>query len=230
MRPRSHIVAWMIAFVSVTAAGVVYRHVAKTAMQPVRLPVPLERFPMEVGAWSGEDVPIAETVLKVAQNDDYLCRGYRRLSPDQSATLYVAFSSRPRTMLGHRPTVCYVNSGWSHEGTDRSEIRSGEGQAVPCLIHRFREPMRAQSEIIVLNYYIVNGNLTTDESVFTGLGWRTPNIGGNAARYVAQVQISSVQESAARALGEDLTDAILKFLPDSQGRVEMAEQAQAGSQ
>jgi len=58
---------------------------------------------------------------------------------------------------------------------------------------------------------------------FSGVGWRTPNIEGNPARYVAQVQISSIIENSIRTAAKDMTDLILEFFPDENGRVGAAE-------
>jgi len=70
-----------------------------------------------------------------------------------------------------------------------------------------------------LNFYILNGQITTDESDFSGPFGRRPNIAGDPARYVAQVQISSVLENSIRTAAKDMTDLILNFLPDRNGRV-----------
>jgi hypothetical protein len=70
----------------------------------------------------------------------------------------------------------------------------------------------------VLNFYIVNGAATIDESVFSGIGWRTPNIGGNAARYITQVEISSVLEHAVRSTASEIIESLFDFFPDEQGR------------
>jgi hypothetical protein len=78
-------------------------------------------------------------------------------------------------------------------------------------------------EIVVLNFYIVNGLLSSSENVFTGVGWRTPNIAGDPARYVAQVQISSVLENAVLGAARDMTEIILDFFPDQDQRVRAAE-------
>jgi hypothetical protein len=75
---------------------------------------------------------------------------------------------------------------------------------------------------VVLNFYILNGQLTANEDTFSGIGWRTPNIGGNPARYVAQVQISSVLENSARRATADMSELLLDFLPDANGRVRAA--------
>ena len=51
-----------------------------------------------------------------------------------------------------------------------------------------------------------------------GIGWRTPNLAGDPARYVAQVQISSVYEEWVLAAAIDFTDEILLFFPDQEGQ------------
>jgi hypothetical protein len=46
-----------------------------------------------------------------------------------------------------------------------------------------------------------------------------PNIAGDPARYIAQVQISSFSENAIRAAIDDMADTIIDFLPDPGGIV-----------
>jgi hypothetical protein len=71
-----------------------------------------------------------------------------------------------------------------------------------------------------LNFYILNGQLTTDENDFSGLLGRRPNIAGDPARYVAQVQISSVLENSIRNIATDMMDLVLDRLPDENGKVQ----------
>ena len=124
-------------------------------------------------------------------------------------------------MTGHRPRVCYVGSGWIHDSTEQLQTISNNGIAIPCLIHRFHKPAPENTEIIILNYYILNGKLTCDESSFSGVVWRTPNIAANAARYIAQVQISSVLEYSVCSAAKDFTDRILDYFPDENGKVKV---------
>jgi hypothetical protein len=103
--------------------------------------------------------------------------------------------------------------------TEKTTLTSSFGRSIKCLIHRFYQPGELRNEIVVLNFYIVNGQITDDESVFTGLDWRTPNIAGDAARYVAQIQISSTLENSVRIAAKDMVDRILNFFPDENGIV-----------
>ena len=221
-RPVTGIWLWPLTVVLLIFSGIAYRSVAEhmqsVAGSPITLPVALNEFPLEVGQWSGREVPIPANVQRVAGNDDFLSRLYVNQATGQWASIYVAFTARPRTMLGHRPQVCYPAHGWIHDSTDHKKVISRSGLEIPCLLHRFHRPAPNYEEMLVLNFYIVNGLLTDDESVFSGVGWRTPNIAGDPARYVAQVQVSSVLENSAWTAAKDMTDLILEYFPG--GKVE----------
>ena len=225
--------AGVIAAVVLLFTGVGYHQLAGRLKvvtgTPIELPLPLNAFPTQVGAWAGKDVPISETVQRVTGCDDYLNRLYVHGLDDRWANVYIAYTARPRTMLGHQPEVCYVAGGWIHDSTEQSQVSSKSGLTIPCLIHRFHKPSPEGEEIVVTNFYIVNGQLTDDSGVFSGLGWRTPNIAGNPARYVAQVQISSILESATQTAMAELVDLILEFFPDKDGRVKVADRSIAAS-
>lgn len=218
---------WTAAVILLIISGAGYRVLASRVKviveTPINLPVPLSAFPIKIGSWTGRDIPLSANIQRAAGNDDFINRLYVNKSDNQWANIYIAYSSRPRTMLGHRPEVCYVGGGWIHDSTQQSQFVSAEGRAVPCLIHRFHKPVPEAAETIVLNFYILNGQITNDESGFAGVGWRTPNIAGNAARYVAQIQISSVLESSVRSVAKDITDIVLELLPDSNGKVKASE-------
>jgi hypothetical protein len=217
----------LLAIVALTLSGAVYRVAASrlklVSETPIVLPVPLRSFPVELSSWVGKDIPIPDSIQRIIYNDDFLNRLYINESNNQRVNIYIAYSARPRTMLGHRPQVCYVAGGWVHDSTDSSEVISLSGKPIPCLIHRFHKPTPQNDEIVVLNFYIINGELTCNESGFSGVGWRTPNIKGNLARYVAQVQVSSTLENSVRAATKEMTDLILDFFPDPNGEVGIIE-------
>jgi hypothetical protein len=141
------------------------------------------------------------------------------MADNEWANVYISYTARPRTMVGHTPEVCYVGGGWAHDSTESSEVITKSNGKIPCLIHHFHRPAPEYEQRTVLNYYVVNGRFTSDERAFSGLGWRTPNIAGDPARYVAQVQISSVLESSVLNAVADMTDLLLDYLPDETGQV-----------
>jgi len=169
---------------------------------------------MVVGNWTGRDIPIPENIQRVAKNDDFLSRLYINKNK-KWVNLYVPYTARPRTMLGHRPQVCYPANGWIHDSTENENLTSKGGLRFPCLIHRFHKPGPNYEEIVIVNFYIVNGHITDDESVFSGISWRTPNLEGDIARYVSQVQFSSSLKHTAHMAAADFTDLLLEYFPDT---------------
>jgi len=153
--------AWTLAVLLLMAAGITYRlfasHLNLAVKTPIELPVALSAFPKQIGPWAGKDVPLPENIQRVAQNDDFLNRLYTNSSTNGWANVYIAYSARPRTMVGHRPENCYVGGGWIHDSTEPSEVISSAGREIPCLIHRFHTPSPYYEERLVLNFYISNG-------------------------------------------------------------------------
>ena len=219
--------SWLLAVGILLLEGAAYRYQAirmkVVVREPVKLPLPLKTLPLAINGWVGQDMPVPEFVQQTAGNDDFVNRIYVNKLTNQWAGVYVAYSCRPRTMLGHRPTACYVASGWVHDGSEQSQMVTSGGRTIPYLIHRFHQPNFARDEIVVLNFYVLNGQFSCEENSFSGVGWRTPNIAGDPARYVAQVQVSSVLENSVLAATKDVAESILEILPDKNGKVGAAE-------
>ena len=223
-RPNRHSPAKAAAFFLVglsliIISGGFYRHQLETttfaAGKKPTLRKKLTSLPMVMGKWEGKDVEISENILRIADNDDYLNRLYVDRDTREWAMLYIAYSSRPRSMIGHKPQACYVGNGWVHDYTDKHFFSTLQNREVESLIHRFHKPSSQSEQVVVVNYYIINGKISCDENVFSGLGWRSPNLNGDPAHYVAQVQISSALENSAIALARIFTDQILDHFNDN---------------
>ena len=225
---------WILAFLLLVSSGVTYRllasHLELLFDTPISLPVPLSSFPTQISDWVGTDLTIPNTTKEYMEKnfaDDFLSRRYINSATGAWADVYIVYcSSQPGGILGHRPRVCYVGGGWIHDSTESSQFSSRAGRQIPCLIHRFHKPAPMHDQKVVLNFYILNGQITTDENKFSGPLGRRPNIAGDPARYVAQVQISSVLENSIREAAKDMTDLILDFLPDKNGQVRAADSKQ----
>lgn len=219
-----------VAIAVLVSAGLAYRvaafYLSRAGSAPISLPVALEVLPFKIGHWSGEVLPIPDSTQEYMRQyfaDDFLSRRYTNLKTGRRADVYVVYcASRPAAMLGHRPRVCYPANGWVHDSTEPSQFLSDAGEEAPCLIHRFHKPAPANQHIVVLNFYVLSGRVTRAEDEFSDLFDRRPNISGNPARYVAQVQVSSVFEQPARALAAEITPLILDYLPDETGQVKAA--------
>ena len=212
---RRSVLIWFLGIVGLVICGVCYRlsseYFHRSISVPAKLTAPLSEFPLRVEDWVGTDVSIRETVLETAGNDDYLNRLYKNDNTNEQASVYVAYTTRPQTMLGHRPRVCYKANRWIHDGTEQVKIISSQGHEIPCLLHRFHKPAIREEQVTVLNFYIVNGEFTDDEGAFSGLSWRRPS-GSKDIASLAQVQISSTLENSARALVVDMAGMITDYL------------------
>jgi hypothetical protein len=153
--------------------------------------------------------------------DDYFSRRYINNEKRAYADVYVVYcTTRPASIIGHKPQVCYVNSGWIRDITEKKSFTSRSGEELPCLIHRFHRPAGNYAEVVILNFYVVNGRVLTDENEFSGLMGRRPNIGGKEAQYVSQIQISSTYESHVLEAAHDMVDMLLEWLPDEEVKVQ----------
>jgi len=219
--------AWILAIVLLVASGIIYRllasHLNLVVKAPIALPIPLDSFPSRIDYWSGTDIAIRTTTREYMERnfaDDFLSRRYISREKNIYADVYIVYcSSRPGGILGHRPGVCYPAHGWIHDSVERSQFVSRAGRQVDCLVNRFHMLAPAYEQVVVLNFYVLNGQITADENDFSGPLGRRPNLARDPARYVAQVQISSVLENSVRTAAADVTDTILDFLPDKDGQV-----------
>ena len=222
---------WLLAALLLIIAGIAYRvpaeRIRALGKEPIQLPVPLSRFPMEIAGWVGRDLSIPTTTQEyMTENfaDDYLSRRYINSLGKRWVDVYVVYcSSRPAGILGHRPRVCYPAHGWQHEGTEKRKLVSKAGVQIDCLMHRFYRLSPDYERRTVLSFYVLGGRITADERDFSGPFGRRPNIARDPSRYVAQVQISSTLEEAVTTAARNMADAILEFLPDQNGRVRAAE-------
>ena len=221
---------WVIAVTVVILSGIGYRVLASRLKlvigNPISLPIPLSAFPRQIGNWVGSDLHLPTTTKEYIEKhfaDDFLSRRYINTATKTWVDVYIVYcSSRPGGILGHQPRVCYPGNGWIHDSTEPSQFTSQTGRQIPYLIHRFHKPAPAYEQTVVLNFYLLNGQITIDENDFFSPLGRKPNIAGNPARYVAQIQISSVLENSIRTAAEDLTELILDFIPDENGIVRAA--------
>jgi hypothetical protein len=222
---------WLLAIVLLIASGMVYRlvasHLELVVKAPISLPVPLEALPRRVHNWVGTDLPVRTTTREYMERhfaDDFLSRRYIDSVLNTWVDVYVVYcSSQPAGILGHRPRVCYPAHGWVHDVTDRSQVTTRAGKPIDCLVHRFHKSAVTHQEVVVLNFYILNGQITADEDDFSGPLGRRPNFARDPARYVAQVQISSELEQSVRNAAQDISDKILDLLPGKDAEIKTNE-------
>lgn len=208
------------------SAGIAYRIPAKEIRglgeEPISLPIPLSKFPMNVGQWEGQVQNVRSTTEEYMRDhfaDDFLSRIYVNSTTNAWVSVYVVYcSSRPGGILGHRPRVCYPSTGWQHESTEKVPYTSPGGRSIEYLLHRFYKAPPDYDRTTVVSFYVVNGRITSSEKDFSGPQGRRPNIDKDPSRYVAQIQISSSVQKSIEAALDGMVDDILEFLPGTGGQ------------
>ena len=205
---------WVAALAMILLSGVLYRLFARKfgtgRPAEVALQVDLAALPEQVGQWRLLDTDSGDN--QVSQNA--VTGVYRHESSGASAKVFLVCTARPRDIVGHRPQVCYAGDGWVHEQTDEYEIASELGREIPCSIHQFYKSVGDYERLVVLVFYVVNGQVMSDEDTFSGLAWRKASASSEPGWYVAQVQISSNCESSVILAAQGLADEVFNLLPD----------------
>jgi hypothetical protein len=227
-KKRYSYIVWSFSVILLIASGIVYRFcVHFIGSINVKLPVSLNAFPCEIGSWTAIENNIPATIREYMESnfaDDYISRRYVNRETQAWADVYFVYcGTRPGGIIGHKPTICYPSNGWIFDETKKSQFSTEKGRIIDCLLQRFHKQSSTFDKIIVLSFYIVDGQLSIDETKPSGLSGRMYNPTGDIARYIAQVQISSVSESTIRQIAEEITDMILTFFPDKNGYVRAVE-------
>jgi len=83
----------------------------------------LGALPMQIGDWSGESVPLEETVERILQADFNLQRVYTHPDRMEPIWLYVGYYGTERGgRPEHTPHQCYPSAGWRIESEAEREI------------------------------------------------------------------------------------------------------------
>lgn len=158
-------------------------------------PAAVAQFPMQVGDWSGREVPIDEAVVRATDTDAHISRQYSRRGGLDAVSFYVACGVRVRDLMPHRPEVCYTGAGWTVVEHHVVELAVPDGNNLPCSVYQFSRGALRTERVFVLYYYLVDGRYCQDVSLLRSQAWR----GSGTVGYVAQVQVMTPVASASDA-------------------------------
>ena len=183
------IVAVIVAGFLMLVSTAAYRFLAARLDAPVNTtpisPAALERLPLQIGDWMGREVPLDEAIVRATDTDAHINRSYSRNNASQYILLYIASGVKVRDLMPHRPEVCYTGAGWTLIDKRSMELPLSDGMELPCRALQFSRGMLNTKKIVLLNYYIVDGQYSRDVE---GFRYKVV-LGDGTVRYVAQVQI-----------------------------------------
>jgi EpsI family protein len=148
-------------------------------------PAELELLPLDIGDWTGQEVPLDEEIVRATDTDAHVNRIYSRRNDTEHISLYIAYGGRARDLMPHRPGVCYTGAGWTPIDERSMELPLNNEMKMPCNIFQFSRGTLNTKKTVLLNYYIVDGQYYRDVSQLRFKVWG----GSGMVRYVAQVQI-----------------------------------------
>ena len=186
---RSVVSATIAASFIMLSFGIGYRVLAARLAAPVDTialsPEALERLPLQIGDWTGRQVPLDDAVVRATDTDAHINRSYSRRNSLESLGLYIAYGVKARDLAPHRPEVCYTGAGWTLIDRRSMELPLSNEMKVPFNLLQFSRGILNKQGVVVLDYYIVDGQYCRDVSQLRLKAWR----GSGAIGYVAQVQI-----------------------------------------
>jgi EpsI family protein len=190
------VVAALTASLLMLLSGSGYRVLAARLAAPVdTIPIAaadLERFPSQIGGWTGREVPLDKAVVRATDTDAHLSRAYLRRDNMDSVYLYIACGVKARDLMPHRPEVCYTGNGWTLADRRSIDVPLSDGSKLPCNLLQFSKGALQTEEVVILDYYIVDGQHCPDVSLLRSKAWR----GSGTVQYVAQVEVISVVTAA----------------------------------
>jgi EpsI family protein len=115
-------------------------------------------FPVQIGEWKGQDVPMDKQVLEVLHVDDYLSRNY--VSKVGVIGLYVGFYQTQRQGSAiHSPLNCLPGAGWNPIYRTYLSLPVGTQNIA---INRITI-QKGQDKQVVLYWYQAHGRIVASE-------------------------------------------------------------------
>ena len=124
----------------------------------------LARLPLQLGNWAGRDWPLSDDVIEATDTDAHLSRTYSRRNPPEFVRLFIGYGVTPTDLAPHRPEVCYVGAGRRLIRRGVVELGLDDGIKLPCNVLQFSPNSRDNNGVVVLDFYIIDGQYYADVS------------------------------------------------------------------
>lgn len=225
---RPVLLAGVAGAVLLLASGAAQRYVrsAANAGRPAFLPAArLAALPLKIGTWQGVDRPLEQSVLNISGADDHVLRVYADADSGRLVELFIGYTCTPRNMFGHRPASCYPAHGWTHVDTRPVTVDLPDGGQRPCLVHYFTRSKPTPGDLVVLNYYVLDGEHTTELNDIWGPRWTARGLNPDPV-YLTQVQVVGRSitpfygqtEQAVKAFAAEVIPRVAELLPSPRAR------------
>ncbi len=163
---KSIVVAAIVAGGLMLIMGLTYRvlagHMWSPARKPPLAPEALDRLPLQIADWIGQDIPVDPRVMRAAGTDAQVSRQYVRRGGAEAVSLYIGAGTRVADVLVHNPPACYVAAGWSVVDRRSGELSLGEEGRLPCTVLEFSRGRADKGKLIILHYIVLDDQVFRD--------------------------------------------------------------------
>jgi len=103
---KGRLITLSVLFLGFTALSLYFYYSGK----PIHGVLHAKKIPLQIGGWSGIDIPMDEQTIRLLETSDILFRAYTQkgIAP---VYLCIVFAQNNRRSI-HPPEVCYIASGW----------------------------------------------------------------------------------------------------------------------
>ena len=121
-----------------------------------------ESFPLQLGAWEGNDVSIPPDVLAVLGPGDFLLRNYWNATKAPAVNLFVAyFPSQRAGDTIHSPKNCLPGGGWFPLESNKIQISLPGRSSFP--VNRYLIALGNRRELVLYWYWAHNRAVASEE-------------------------------------------------------------------
>jgi len=174
---------------------------------PPRLP--LQSFPMQLGHWTGTDIPQDKSVLDILGPGDFLFRDYQNeVKPQPPVNLFIAYFRSQRTGdTIHSPQHCLPGSGWNpiantqitlstpgHKPFPANRYVIAKGETRQIVLYWYWAHDRGVANEYWAKYYLVADSIKMNRSDGALVRIITPMYPGETAE-TAQQRLSTMTSS-----------------------------------
>ncbi len=123
---------------------------------------PLSSFPMQLGNWSGTDIPQDQEVLDILGPGDFLLRVYQTQNPNEPyIDLFIAyFPSQRSGDTIHSPKHCLPGAGWTP--VDSSRVTLALPGHKPFLANRYVVSKADSRQLVLYWFWAHNRGLASE--------------------------------------------------------------------
>ena len=123
----------------------------------VQLRQSFDNFPMELGQWRGQHIPLDPEMVKATKSDAHVNVDYTNLSQG-SVNLWIAYYAAQKKAGGfvHSPKLCLTGGGWT-------QLNTGTSQIGKDLVVNYMVLEQMGRRMLVYYWYLQRGRWLTDE-------------------------------------------------------------------